>query len=76
MNMTISELVCVCREDIILIRDQRSLVPRSANILFWFKNGDRCAPEHHIRLFIVCANDNSWTLFNTHPYGHRLPVTS
>lgn len=34
VKVTISQFVCVFREDILLIKDGRSLVERSANILF------------------------------------------
>lgn len=59
MNVIISQLVCVCREDIVLIKDQTPFVPRSANILF--KDGldskagrDRCTPQHHVQLCSLC----------------------
>lgn len=34
VNVAICQLVCVLREDILLIKDRRSLVERSVNILF------------------------------------------
>lgn len=55
VNVAICQLVCVLREDILLIKDQRSLVERSVNILFWFKDGERQAPAHHIRLCSLCV---------------------
>ena len=68
---------CVSREDILLIRDRRSLVPRSANILFWFKDGDRHAPEHHIWLcslyvqMITAGHCLTWILMGT---GYLIPA--